>query len=550
VSDRRWLASFFLLLALMTTVPYLIAQSTAGDQWVFSGFLFAVEDGNSYIAKMLRGAVGDWLFRTPYTAFPQRGVLVFLPYLLLGKLLGQGNEHATFVAAFHGLRLFALGWELFALYRFVSLFLSGRQARRVAAVLGILGGGLGWLAALFIGPERVGLPLDWYSPEWFGFLGILGFPHLALARAGLLLMMAAYVSAGRSGKGALKSALWALALALIHPLGLVIGLALQGFHLASLLLLDLRGGLRPLRPWIRPVAAAWLMVSPLLAYYAWSSFRDPFLALWTAQNRLPTPPPHQAFLAYGLYAAVAVLGIRRFNQRPQVDGRLVILWALGLPLLAYMPVPLQRRVAEGSLVGWAILASNGLQEVGEKWRRLAIPAFVGLSLLSSALFLAALTLQATQPGEPAFLPAARVRSFEWLADHAAKDDLVVSSFETGNALPAWAPLKVVLGHGPESVKAGEIRGRVESLYAGRMSRAELCAWTQQVGLDWIYYGPRERALGPFPLGNAAGLFPLYRGDGIEIFRVAEEALCPPDVSVLLRPASFARHAAGAVGGWR
>ena len=40
------------------------------------GFIFAVEDGNSYIAKMLSGVQGAWLFRTPYTSMQQGGVLM------------------------------------------------------------------------------------------------------------------------------------------------------------------------------------------------------------------------------------------------------------------------------------------------------------------------------------------------------------------------------------------------------------------------------------------------------------------------------------------
>ena len=98
--ERRWCGAYSLVLILATTLPVWIAFRHAGSEWRFSGFLFAVEDGNSYIAKMQLGAAGAWLFRSPYTAMPQRGVIAFLPYLLLGKLAASPETHLQLVLLF------------------------------------------------------------------------------------------------------------------------------------------------------------------------------------------------------------------------------------------------------------------------------------------------------------------------------------------------------------------------------------------------------------------------------------------------------------------
>ena len=63
----------------LLTLPYLIAYSSQGRGSRFSGFLFGVEDGNSYIADMRQGADGAWLFRDPYTSESQRGEPLYLP---------------------------------------------------------------------------------------------------------------------------------------------------------------------------------------------------------------------------------------------------------------------------------------------------------------------------------------------------------------------------------------------------------------------------------------------------------------------------------------
>jgi len=90
-SELKWVLGYSLALAAITSLPYLVAGLNQGADWRFTGFLFGVEDGNSYIAKMLAGYQGAWLFRTPYTTVEQVGVLAFLPYLLLGKLAGGSH---------------------------------------------------------------------------------------------------------------------------------------------------------------------------------------------------------------------------------------------------------------------------------------------------------------------------------------------------------------------------------------------------------------------------------------------------------------------------
>ena len=68
--ERRWVWVFGALAALITSLPYLAGFAAQGLDWRYSGLALASEDGYSYLAKMLLGSNGGWLFRTPYTAAP------------------------------------------------------------------------------------------------------------------------------------------------------------------------------------------------------------------------------------------------------------------------------------------------------------------------------------------------------------------------------------------------------------------------------------------------------------------------------------------------
>jgi len=145
---RRWALGFAALVMLLTSLPYFLGYASQGQDWRFTGFVFGVEDGNSYIAKMQAGAAGAWLFRTPYTSVHQQGVVAFLPYILLGKLASPPELHEKLVLIFHAFRIAAGMLAILATYDFIAYFIPGDRERRYGLILAVLGGGLGWVLLL------------------------------------------------------------------------------------------------------------------------------------------------------------------------------------------------------------------------------------------------------------------------------------------------------------------------------------------------------------------------------------------------------------------
>ena len=187
--ERNWILTASVILLFITTVPYIYAYSQ-NDQYKFTGFLFGVEDGNSYIAKMLQGAEGEWLFRSPYTTVEQRGFLAFVPYMLIGKLTSESGQHDQLVFLFHAFRWLTGILLIFVTYLLCAQFITSITLRRMATLIAVAGGGSGWFALLDPGHLIFGIPLEVYSPETFGFLSLFGLPHLLAARAFLLLGLA------------------------------------------------------------------------------------------------------------------------------------------------------------------------------------------------------------------------------------------------------------------------------------------------------------------------------------------------------------------------
>ncbi len=194
ITRREWrnVALFALLVLVLTTLPYLAGATAQRDNWRFGWFMFGVDDGNSYLARMREGAVGGWLFHIAYTSEPHDGALLFTPYLAAGKLatIFVSPSSPAFVDAmlviFHVSRLLFDFLLILVLYRFIAAFLVKRSLRWLALILVTLSGGFGWLLILLNQGNLLGsLPVDFFLPEGYSFLVLYGLPHVALARAAM-----------------------------------------------------------------------------------------------------------------------------------------------------------------------------------------------------------------------------------------------------------------------------------------------------------------------------------------------------------------------------
>jgi hypothetical protein len=513
---------------MVTSLPFLYAFERQGADLRFTGSLLAVEDGNSYIAKMRSGAEGEWLFRSPYTAAPQSGIPAFLVYILLGKLAQAPGMHAQLVALLHAARVLAIFLTVLATYRFAARFLPEERWRRWATVVSVAGGGLGWLVLAAGRVDWLGSqPLELYSPETFGFLAALTFPHLLLARAFLLLGLDAYLDAGRDPRAAARAALWLSLLVLTQPLSLAAAAAAIAMHQALSAVLNLwRGESQTgIGSTLRPAVTALAFPAAMAGVYALLLRSDDFVRTWAEQNVLLSPHPLHYLLAYGLLLPAALLAVRRPWAGLPAGWVLLAGWLLALPVLAYAPTVIQRRLPEGGWVALAVLAALGLSRLGPpvSWRwRLAL-GLAAVSLVSSVLLLAGAALAATRGEAPAYRTADEVAAFEWLDANADHRAVVLAAYATGNALPAWADVRVVIGHGPESAGLAALRPQVEAFFRDSGATPGAAGLLAQSNAAYVFVGAAERALGfedgPVP----ETLLPAYRQGDYVIYRVAAAA---------------------------
>ncbi|MEN6434588.1 MAG: hypothetical protein ABFD58_02095 [Anaerolineaceae bacterium] len=523
--ERKWIWITSVVIMVITTIPYILALSVEEDSWKFTGFLFGVEDGNSYIAKMLTGAYGNWFFTTPYTTYPQKGELAFLPYLLLGKLTSQPGQHAQLVVLFHFFRILAGCLAIVATYDFISIFIKKVQVRRFGTLLISIGGGLGWL--FLIGLDGLWgdrLPLEFYSPETFGFLSLYGLPHLALGRACLLWGLCAFFDGNHPLKNIKFSGMYFVILTLVQPVTAVLGYGLLFLATAGTIFRVWLEN-RKEKPSILHISMengkklAWIVSFslPILIYIFVSYKFDPFMQRWEQQNIITSPPITDYLLAWGWTIPFVIMAIVKMVKKEIPVQYFLLAWLLVIFPLIYFPVNIQRRLAEGVWVAFILLVLL----VVENWKRSKV--ILSLLLVFSSLpyisILAGGIKGALDPFTPVFRPAQEVTVFEKLAQNAHARDVVLASYQISNALPAWAPVRVLSGHGPESIDANSINQEVMNFFSDSYSQTEQIQFLMKYEISYVIWGPDERALGEWNPTSSHYLQLIYDANDYALYKV-------------------------------
>jgi hypothetical protein len=559
VSRPEWrrVSLFIALVLLITTIPYAVGMARAGADGVFSGFVFGVEDGNSYLGKMRLGMRGQFDFTLFYTPEQHDAApLINLPYIaagwIAGRFVAEGSpaSQPALVVTFHGFRLLADALLLLAMYRFIACFLRAPAGRMAALALASFAGGVGWLLALLGMTDLLGsLPADLYIPEGFSFQILFGLPHVALARAlllfGFVRLIAAqdglfHLSVGQN-LSAIFSAQWRLQRGVRLRDALLAGVCwllvgvIVPFYLpvayvvlaAWWALLFARRRRFPTRLTLIGAIAATVSL-PALLYNAAVFARSPAFAQWSAQNQLPSPHPLHYLLAYGLIGLLAALAARAAWRRAESEPMwaLPLAWVAVVPLLVYLPLNVQRRLAEGVIVPLAILAASTLirRQRENQLVRAAPWVIAALSLTAAFLWFGGL-LTALQPRPPAYIPAAYAAAFAWLNTQVTPDDVILAAVPTGNALPAFVRSRVYMGHGPETLFWQEKTATVEQFYAGTLPPDARRALFEPpcprfdsrpclLPVTYVIDGAWERELGAL---NSAGLTLVYEAAGVRVY---------------------------------
>ena len=532
----------WLALAIITSMPYLLAAMRAPSGHVFTGILTAYDDTFTYLAWMKQGANGHLLMCDLYTAEPQ-GCEFFLPlWTVLGftaRITG-----APVVVIFHAARLLAALLLLIVARSASRRIMKSRTRLRFSLWMYAFSGGLGWLVYAvnnwnaFLKARAITGAADLDLPEAIAFRSAYAQVHFTIGAAlicGAIILLLAALYEEKVFRAAIAGMLVSL-LAVIHPYLIIVVVAVVAIAFA-------------LWPWmirqredvIKRYAmslrmAFWFGVSALpgVVYLFYLNQSNEVLREWLRITDTLSPQPIEYALGFGIVAALAIVGFAILWKLRAPYGRFFLIWILIQSALLYAPVSFQRRLIEGLQLPLCIAATVAVFSLAhrfigrQRFKRFRAPILVSVILLASltnAGFIAGQVIapaEATMASDPRrYVPSDLIAALQWLSANVERDTILFSSYMTGNIAPSITGTRVYLGHYGQTLRSGEKEEAVRAFYTNSLTDEEARSLLVSNRVSYVIYGPFERAISPDFMA-ASWLVPAQHIGGVEIFKVVED----------------------------
>ncbi len=540
-SEWRFVAAVTIGILLFTSLPYAYAALSVPPEKRFMGFILNTSDHAQYL-WWYRGFQDAWLI--PNRQTPEANPAVFFNLLWFalarfGKFTGL--EYRWVYQVF---RLLTAVFLLPIAYWWSAQVFRDALRRKTAFLVMALGGGLGWVQivlkyTLWRGELRY--PLGVYLAEGNFFLNIMAYPHFAEA-AGFILLVFGLLLSGET-RGDLRYA-WgaALAAALLgwqHTYDLILVWGIPGLYA----LVRWAQTRRFPRYWFKALLSVGLLSFPPALYALLLTTLNPIWKEVLAQfdnAGVFTPNPLQMFIPLGiplfLGLAGALTALRRTRPPQEAASArgfrlrtFLVVWFFAGWAFTYIPTDFQIHMINSwqtpvILLGTAFWFDTVQPSLAKRWRALASPALAGAVLVSAVLpangyiFLWRF-LDLHRYNYPYFLHQAEYDAMRWLDENAPQDAIVLSAYEPGRYIPGISGRSAFLSHWAQTVDFYAKRDFVRDFFQPETPDTRRREVLAQFGVDFVLYGPAERALGAYDPAQSPWTYPVFEQDGVWVYGV-------------------------------
>lgn len=536
-TTREWLFVGIVILVVLaiTSVPFIYAYKAAPDDKQFMGVMVNIPDHFQYFSWM-RESRTHFLVANQLTPEDSTPLLFNFLWWTLGRI--QVLTGISYDGLYQITRLLAGAFVIAATYFFCGIVFTNRLKRWTAFLIGVLGGGLGWLLVaektLRHLPD-VNSPFALYTSEPNTFFNILAFPHFAIA-AGLITVIFGIVLLGQKSqkmKYAWLAAILSLLLGVQHSYDMFIIYPVIGLYALFIWLRDRKF---PMYLFKMGIIVVLISVWPALQAFYITQADDVWKGVLSQFDNAGawTPAPYLLPILMGVQWLLAIWALDiRTPWRDRDDTHLFIMaWFLSHFVLIYIPLNFQIHLLSGWQVVTAILATIGLYKRVLPWlqkrfkntprERLALyaSALLILAVLPTSLYLIGWRLIDLRRAEnPYFLRKTEVSALHYLESQVGSTDVVLASLDIGQFVPALTGARSFLGHWAQTLDYYGKEKMVSDFFNPATSDADRENTLRQYHVSYVFYGPEEIELGSYDPSNAAYLTEVYSEGDTKVYKV-------------------------------
>jgi hypothetical protein len=539
-SEYRFVGLVVVIVLLVTSLPYAFAALTVPPDKQFVGFILNTSDHAQYLA-WYKGFQTSLLIPNTLTPEPNPPVFFNLLWFALGRLGRYTGWH--YAVVYQIFRWVAGAFFMTMVYAFSALFFPDVRRRRIAFLIVTFGAGLGWIWVVLkytLVPGELLFPMDVYIAEANSFLCIMAYPHFAEA-AGLILAVLGLLLLGERRQQlryAVYAGLTAHFLGWQHGYDLLIVWGVPCAYAAVRWLIDRQWP----GYWFKAILVMGLLSWPPALYSVLLTRLSPIWNQVLAQFPNAgafTPDLVHIFIYMGIPLVLAILTLfwlvrRRSEDSPDEAGParkylFVGVWFIVGWVLTYIPTDYQIHMLNSWQIPVGILSTIGLCDyvvpaLARRWdaqrlQKAAVLAFLVLVSLTNGYLWAWRFLDLSRYSVPYFLYRDDVSALKWLEEHTPPDTVILCSYDVGRYVPGLAGRRPFLAHWAQTVDFYDKQRRVARFFDAQTDDVERLATLQTYGVDYVLWGPAERALGSYAPSESPLFSVAFSSPHVTVYRV-------------------------------
>jgi hypothetical protein len=248
-----------------------------------------------------------------------------------------------------------------------------------------------------------------------------------------------------------------------------------------------------------------------------------------------TPNPLHMIILMGapLILALAATGwllVRGLRLNPAeslaAPHAFLVLWLFLGWALTYIPTDFQIHMISSWQTPIALLAAIGFDRfaavpIRRRWPKAPYAAlaaaFVGFVSLTNLYLFAWRFVELRRYEYPYFLYKDEIAAMTWLEANTPAGSVVFSSYDVGRYIPGLSGRSAFLSHWAQTVDFFTKRDRVASYYGGMLDAEQRRQTFSQYGVDYVFWGPAEQALGRFDPARDDSLREVFSSPRVKIY---------------------------------
>jgi len=548
INSQEWkfVGLVWLIIVFLTFLPTIIGVITTPSDSVFLGRQ-GINGGDLpvYYSNIEQAKEGHFLFKNLYTSEPHPR-FIFDPFWLGVGILAKVFSLSAFLA-FQLSKFLLIPIFLIVSYYLLAFFFKDETRRKVCFIFLIFASGLGGLyfasyssqfsktgdVFVFSEMEMSHLPLDVFTADVFTFFSIYNSPHFLASLTLIVLIFLLSLLAFESYKliYSLGAGCSALFLFQFHPYHLPTIFGVLGIFILLFILKEKKLNLNYLKHYFILLVFS----LPPIFYYILTIQKFWIRRAHFLQFATPIPSLPIVFVSYGFLIIFALIGIFSILKKKEKNKQDIFLvsWTLTSFLLIYSPLPFQRRLAEGLQVALAILTTFGLfylrnwleeKPIFQKYFKEIFSNKIFLTYLFFILFFFSSFLMIINDLSlylkhyyRMYLTKEAQEAMFWLRKNTKEESIVLSSFETGNLIPAFSLRQVYLGHGHQTVQLRKKLVEAEQFFQNSNDDEKL-TFLKDNQIDYLFFGPEEKKEIRFNPEEKSYLKKVFSNNEVAVFK--------------------------------